>query len=354
MNAFEEYNEVIVNGKIYHEDNAEDLPLPIQLFFKHNWIQNQYISVNTSGSTGEPKKLAISKKAMIQSAKQTNAFFNLSKHDHLLLCLPVDFIAGKMMVVRAMVCGANLVYTKPTSNPLHAFEDDPQPITFAAFTPFQVGEIIKDQKTKEIFENIKNVIIGGGEIPDNLEKNLGVFKNNIYATYGMTETITHIALRKIGAANKIYKAFKGIQLMPDQRGCLTISADYLGKDAIVTNDIVSFEGPAEFTFTGRIDNVINTGGIKVHAEHVEAKLREIIPQQFFIDKTKDEQLGEKVILIIEAPRYDDTTLSLLKKSMADVLHKYEVPKDIWFNREFVRTPTGKINKPETRKLLKLL
>lgn len=302
------------------------------------------ITAKTSGSTGTPKEIHIQKNAMRVSAQQTIDFFGITEGQNLLICLPVDFIAGKMMVVRSIVTKAHLVISETSANPLlPLITNKPIPIDFAAFTPFQVAAILEDAETKKIFTGIRTVIIGGGEISAGLERKLAALNKNIYATYGMTETITHIAVRKVGTM--IYKAFKGVNLGLDPRSCLTIQADYLGKDPIITNDMVEFEGPKEFIFLGRIDNVINSGGIKLHPEKIEAKINTVLDEPFFVHYKTDEELGQKLILVIEREEvYDATTLGLLKNSLKDILEKYEVPKEIVFVKNFARTSTGKIKR----------
>jgi O-succinylbenzoic acid--CoA ligase len=188
--------------KKYPFDLTGNDPAPVLRFMQEWENESEEIGVTTSGSTGTPKKMAIPKASMIESAVQTVSFFGIRSTDHLLLCLPVDFIAGKMMIVRAVVSGASLVYLEPAVNPLLSLNSAVK-IDFAAFTPQQVAAILNDAHTRGIFRQIKTVIIGGGEIPYPLEKKLATLPNAIYATYGMTETITHIAVRKIGHPDRI-------------------------------------------------------------------------------------------------------------------------------------------------------
>ena len=242
------------------------------------------------------------------------------------------------MIVRAMVAESNLICVEPKLNPLLNIQSK---INFAAFTPQQVNSILINEESKNCFKKIDTIIIGGGEISTTLEKKLIALNQNIFATYGMTETITHIAVRKIG--EKIYKTFKGVNLGLDERNCLTIQVDYLGKNKIITNDIVEFEGPHEFIYKGRIDNVINSGGIKLHPEIIEHKIGDLINDSYFVHYKKDEELGQKLILVIERNEtFDNTTLGLLQSSLKDILEKYEVPKEIVFLTRFKRTENGKV------------
>jgi O-succinylbenzoic acid--CoA ligase len=316
-------------------------PAQVMRFYEEWKLPGESIAAKTSGSTGEPKEIRISKQAMCASARQTISFFDLKPQQNLLLCLPVDFIAGKMMVVRSILANAMLVLSEPASNPLIPFLTSKKiHLDFAAFTPQQVAEIISEQGTRDVFRSIKKVIIGGGEIPTALEKNLTSYPNEIYATYGMTETITHIAVRKTG--NPVYKVFKGVNIGIDSRSCLTVQADYLGPEKIITNDVVEAEGPHEFRFLGRFDNVINSGGIKLHPEKIEKKLEGLFTQAFYIHHKPDEVLGQHAVLVVECEPFDSTTIGLLQNTLKETLDKFEMPREIIFKPVFERTATGKI------------
>ena len=332
-----------INDNVYNENTFSegDLPISIKTFLS-NWFNlTDSLLVNTSGSTGKPKKILLKKAAMKKSAEQTISFFNISKNDELLLCLPINFIAGKMMIVRAIESNANLIVKLPELNPLLNFS---KKISFAAFTPQQVYHILKNQSSKEFFSTINTVIIGGGEISDELETKLQQFSNSIYSTYGMTETITHVAVRKIGASNKIYKVFKGIKIGLDHRNCLTLKANYLENNLIITNDVVEIEGTQEFKWLGRYDNLINSGGLKFYPEVLENKIQGIIPNQFYFIGKPDKELGNKIVLVVEGEQLDATTLKLFRNSMSDLLEKHEMPKEIVFVKKLERTETGKIRR----------
>lgn len=342
-NTFHELN---VSGKPIGEITmATGIMKDVQDFYALWLNNNPLLEAKTSGSTGEPKTILLKKESMVASAKQTNDFFTLNETSNLLLNLPVGFIAGKMMIVRAIVSGANLIVTEPKVNPLLSLETTSS-IDFAAFTPQQVAAILSDKISLERFQSIPKIIIGGGEIPEQLEKKLNGFGNEIYATYGMTETITHVAVRKVSQGNqaKIYNVFKGIRLGQDERGCLTIQANYLGNEPIVTNDLVEFQGPHEFEWLGRIDNVVNSGGIKLFPEKIETKIRDFFDRTFYLIGRPHEALGQTLEMVIEGEPLDEATLKLLQNMLENELEKYEKPKKISFLNQFERTESGKVKR----------
>ena len=307
------------------------------------WISDKgFIEVKTSGSTGNPKQISISKKAMIASAKLTGDFLKLQEGNKALLCLPVDFIAGKLMVVRAFVLGMNLITAEPSGNPL---KDKKVHFDFAAMTPMQVFNILNKKTGKDKLNNIKNLIIGGGEINPELEIKLKSLKNKTYHTYGMTETITHIALKKINGNDKSngFIALKNVWFEQDKRNCLIVNAPHISNNSIITNDIVNLKSKTEFEFKGRFDNVINSGGIKIIPEEIEQKIRPFIKQRFFIYGKPDEKLGQKTVLVIEGK----PDIEIENRLETISLSKFEKPKEVIFINQFVETGNGKINREIT-------
>ena len=312
--------------------------------FIKTWLnKNDYVEVKTSGSTGTPKIIRLDKKRMIASAKATGDFFGLKPNDKALLCLPCDYIAGKMMVVRAMVLGLNLYSIEPNGNPLEKVENEI--FQFGAMIPLQVLNSLKNHRTR--FENIEKVIIGGGIVDSSLLDKLQTVQNQCFATYGMTETITHIAVKTLNGISKtnLYEALKNVEFSKDKRECLVINAHYLSENQIITNDIVKLHSKSNFEWLGRFDNVINTGGIKVNPEQIEHKIESFIYTDFFIAAKSDKKLGSKVILIIENEDKLDT--DLLKQQFQTVLTKFEMPKQIYVLPQFERTETGKIQRKRT-------
>ncbi|MBN2610794.1 MAG: AMP-binding protein [Bacteroidales bacterium] len=311
--------------------------------FIKEWLDdNETILLQTSGSTGEPKNISLKKKHMIGSAKLTQRFFALDEKTNALLCLPVKYIAGKMMIVRAFVSGYNLLTSTPKPNP---FKTIKKPLDFTALTPHQLYHSLEDLKRLKI----KNIIVGGGEITPELEKEIFGLPAKIYATYGMTETCSHVALRKVnghGAAD-YYSALPGITFKTDSRGCLVVLAPGISDKTIVTNDMVDLINSTRFRWLGRFDNVINTGGIKIFPETVEKKISGIIKESFFIGKSSDIALSEKLVLYIEGSKSLAGKEAAVLDSLRRLLEPYEVPKEVVFIGKFTRSGSGKILRDQT-------
>ncbi len=304
------------------------------------WLSpDDFVRAKTSGSTGEPKEIRLQKKHMIASAKKTIAFFNLSADKTALLCLSANYIAGKMMLVRAMVGGFNLLLTEPAGTPLKRIAE---PIDFVAMVPLQVFNSLEDFGDK-----VNNVIIGGGAISSELSKKLQGLPTRFFETYGMTETVSHVAVKMAGEENASFKAMPNVIFELDLRGCLIINAPDIADKAIVTNDMVEFKGENEFVFLGRYDNVINSGGIKIIPEEVEHKLSEVVKVPFLISAVPDEKLGEKVVLVVE--KYCDVVLNMA--DLSSHLAPYQIPKNIITIAHFPLTESGKIKRDEVKKMI---
>ncbi|MDR9456930.1 MAG: AMP-binding protein [Salegentibacter sp.] len=312
-----------------------------------DWIKPGHtIEVQTSGSTGKPKKLRIKKEHMINSALATSKFFDLPEKTTALMCLPADFIAGKMMLVRAMVLGWHLDLVPPSSNPLDQVY---KRYDFCAMTPFQLDNSIGR------LHLIQKLIVGGGAVSPKLQKMVKDVETKVYETYGMTETVTHIAAKRLNPKNKKkqakpFKVLPNIHISQDERGCLVIKAPKLADEPIVTNDVVEILTYKRFIWKGRIDNMINSGGIKLFPEEIERKLRKIIDQRLFVTSMPDEALGQKLILFVESD-FSEELLSELREKIKNLksLGKYEVPKKIYLIEKFEETPNGKIHRENTVK-----
>ncbi len=314
--------------------------------FIREWIaDDEIITSNTSGTTGAPKTISFRKEQAIASAKMTCDYFGLNKNTNALLCLSPEYIAGKMMLVRAFVSGINLIVSPDTSNPLININTG---IDFAAMVPLQVENCMNDAGTRDKFQTITNVIIGGAPISHQLGERLSECNNNVYSTFSMTETLSHVALRKISGAEAkdYYEGLAGINFSIDERGCLIINAPKLNDLPVVTNDVVEIINPAHFRWLGRYDNVINSGGIKIYPEILERKLSTILSNnQYFISSLRDEKLGQKVVMVVE-----NASLDMIKNvagSMKNILSKYEIPKEYYVADKFIETATGKIKKEES-------
>ncbi|MEP1488411.1 MAG: AMP-binding protein [Algibacter sp.] len=317
----------------------EGLPYQQELGqFLLDWLDKKdYVIVQTSGSTGKPKKLKIKKQAMVNSAIATGDFFNLVPGKKVLHCLPSNFIAGKMMIIRAVILGLELDMVQPTSLPQIDYEKDYE---FCAFTPMQLKNFAKYLKC------IKTVIVGGGRVSNHIKALVQDKKPNVYETYGMTETVSHIAIKKLNnfddsSSDSFFKVLPDITLSVDDRSCLVIDAPKLSEGQIVTNDIVKIHSETEFEWLGRFDNVINTGGIKVFPEVIEEKLQDKIPEQFFITSQEDDTLGEKVVMLIEG------NTRAIETAVFEDLEKFEKPKEVFFVKHFIETASGKIHRAKT-------
>jgi o-succinylbenzoate---CoA ligase len=302
--------------------------------FLLDWFDDKsYVDMYTSGTTGDPKAIRIEKEAMVQSAIATGDFFGLEPGNRVLHCLPARFVAGKMMFIRSFILGLDMDFVAPSANPLE-FNDEKY--DFAAMVPLQAKNSIGKLK------NIKKIIIGGVKVHKSLEQELVKLPIEIYETYGMTETITHIAAKKIG--DEAFTTLPNVTVSVNENQCLEIVAKNIKEEKIVTNDIVNVISETQFIWLGRFDNVINSGGIKIMPEQVESKLSTLIPRRYFISGEQDNILGEKVILFVEGETMD------INNSVFDSLDKYEKPKEIVFVSKFKETATGKIMREESKKI----
>jgi O-succinylbenzoic acid--CoA ligase len=298
-----------------------------------DWFdEKSYIELSTSGTTGDPKVIRIEKQAMLDSALATGDFLGLEPGNTMLHCLPTNFVAGKMMWVRSFILGLEMKFVEPNSNPLDKIDES---FDFCAMVPLQAKNSLKKLKQKKI----KKLIIGGVRVHRALEKELVKLPIEIYETYGMTETITHIAAKRIG--EEAFTTLPNVTVSSDERYCLVINAKNISKEPIITNDIVKLISDKQFIWEGRIDNVINSGGIKLMPEQIEDKLSTLIPRRYFIFGQPDEELGEKVVLYVEGEPI------VIEESVFNVLNKYEIPKEILFIPKFKETATGKIMRKES-------
>lgn len=309
--------------------------------FIQDWLSDDaHVEARTSGSTGPPKTIRVKKADMVKSAQRTGAFLHLKPGDRALLCLPIDFIAGKMMIVRAFVLGLNLIPANPVANPTQALDTDYE---FSAMTPMQVYHILSSAEGSIKLNSIKTLIIGGGEVDQVLTQHIQKLTNKVYHTYGMTETLTHIAMKKLNGSNpgKEFQTLPGVTVELDAKGCLVIHDPLLGLNSLTTSDVAKVFSNTSFKFLGRADGVINTGGVKIIPEVVENKLKEQIPNRLVVLGEKDAALGEKVTLIIEVGTLGFPE-DLEKKIGRAGLTKFEVPRSIKKINAFPESSSGKI------------
>jgi O-succinylbenzoic acid--CoA ligase len=335
--------------KTYKADNAFEEKVKS---FTLEWLSGkQEFEFQTSGSTGQPKKIVFTRAQMQASVALTQNTFDLKEGQTALLCLDADFVAGKMMIVRALEIGMNLIVLEPSANPLKklSFKD---PIEFAAFVPYQLNAILKDPKTKSKLENISKAIIGGAATSNELIESLQNCRTRFYETYGMTETLTHVAIRKLNPPEAAFRALPGVTLWFTENLCLSLQLDHLGIERVETNDVIQLQTRETFTVTGRYDNMINTAGVKVLPEILEPKIKDILQQHFsnsafFIGGVKDKQFGEKVVLFVEHTFISESVKTLVFDQMKQILRNFEVPKEIVAVPAFKRTDMGKLKRQET-------
>ena len=313
--------------------------------FLQEWFSDsETVSVQTSGSTGIPKVFEIEKKRMLSSAKMTCDFLGLKEGDTALLCLPVQYISGKMMLVRAIERKLKVIISVPSSTP-----EIPQNIDFCAMTPLQV------QNSLNRIHLIKNLIIGGTSVSEKLKNEISTtlqFSNSptrIFETYGMSETLSHIALKQIFPIQENYfTIFNDVEISVDERNCLKIFAPKLNPEILQTNDIVELLNEKQFKFLGRFDNVINSGGVKIFAEELESLVKKHIDRDLVFLGKPDETLGEKLVLVVEGEKDENLKSEILNLKFEN---KFHIPKEVLFLEKFPRAENGKVLRKEILKFL---
>lgn len=328
--SFSSIDEIVAFTKSFSQD--------IYHFLESWFSTSDFITVQTSGSTGIPKSISLKKDQMVNSALATGVFFNVKAGTKALLCLPVNYIAGKMMLIRALTLGWHLDIIEPNSTPLKRLS---KTYDFTAMVSIQVENSI------DKLNQIKKIIIGGGAVSNLLQERLQCLNTEVFATYGMTETITHIAVKKLNNLKQnpnFYEILPNINIYKDYRNCLVVQASKVSEDIIFTNDVIKLISDTEFEWLGRFDNVINSGGIKLYPEKIEEKLSKIIKQRFFVASIPDNVLGQKLVLILEG-KFRNYNLNDIK------LTKYEIPKQLFFIEKFVETKTKKIQRKQTLDLI---
>lgn len=294
------------------------------------------IYTQTSGSTGKPKTITLEKDKMRASALASGSFFQFQEGQVMRLALSPLTIGGKMLLLRGMLHGMQIEVVEPSKYPLTVIE---QPIYFLSLVPYQLEQII--EYSPEKLQHVKTVLLGGAPVSSLLKEKIKLLPCAIYESYGMTETMSHVALKNL-KNDAIFKAIPGVHFSTNEHEQLLIHAPNLGIDKLLTNDIVTLHSDTEFEWKGRLDFVINSAGVKIHPEIVESKLQALITSRFFIIGEKDATFGERVVLIIEGE------VPLEKIPFETVLSKYEIPKEVYYIAAFVETASGKINRLATQ------
>ena len=301
--------------------------------------------VHTSGSTGKPKPMLVEKRRMEASARITCGFLGLRAGDTALLCMPLDFIAGKMVVVRSLVWGLRLVAVEPSGHPLKGLTESP---TFAAMVPMQVYNSLKVEEERRLLRGITHLIIGGGAVNSDMAEELRGFPNAVWSTYGMTETLSHIALRRLSGAeaSEWYEPFDGVGVTTNADGCLVIDAPAVCAQPLVTNDIAEIAPDGRrFRIRGRRDNVVCSGGLKLQIEEMEARLQPHLNVPYMISKRPDDKFGEAVVLLAVTDDME-SVCEVCRKHMP----RYEQPRYFLAVSALPMTPTGKPARAEAMKL----
>ncbi len=370
--------------------------------FCQNWLnEKKEFIIKTSGSTGEPKLIQLTRNQMIASAELTGKTFGLVSGDSALVCLNIEYIAGMMMLVRGMVWELKLTIIEPSGNPfenLEKFNFD-----FFAFVPLQLDKILERKrnidlkigdfpviptkegtdnkmskssfleksdssllrrddknlyfKSLEILNKAKAIIVGGASVNKVLEQKIQTLSAPVFSTYGMTETVSHIAIKRLNGNNKTenFQVLESVKIGIDTRNCLNIIAESSNNELIQTNDIVEIINEKEFKLIGRFDNIINSGGVKIQLEKIEKLIENEIqifePKRYFAYGIPDEKLGQKLVLVVETDIIDEKMKELFLQKIRLILPKYEIPKEIFFVKLFEETQTGKIDKKTTISLL---
>ncbi len=363
INNINHTQEEILAGK-----NLKSLS-PDLIDFLRDWFSDASVfQVRTSGSTGIPKQISISKKYAINSARATCSYLGLKRGDNALLCLSTQYIAGKMMIVRAIAAGLNLWTVPIDGHPMASFLNSPHPyFHFAAMVPLQVINSLRTEKEKDLLSQIDKIIIGGAPIDPQLEADLRFFPNTFLSTYGMTETLSHIAMRPLNGpqASPHYTTLPGVRIQTNTDETLTIDFPDIGVTQLKTHDrcqivSVSRDRSQNFKILGRIDNVINSGGIKIQPEEIEAKFAFLHPILCAVTSLPHPVLGETIVLLISTQTSQNHSAdAIISKKLnwkrvsdrtdflqliSSRLTKYQLPKAIGQVEVLPFTPNGKIDR----------
>lgn len=346
---------ILANYRNLNSDELKENEMAT-LSFCGRWLSGEEaFSVKTSGSTGPPRVIQLSRGQMKLSAHMTAKALSLQSGDRAFVCLSPQHIGGLMMLVRGLELGLALTVVEPSGNPFRSFgESSKQRFDFIALVPLQLYAILASGKSGLAGLNeMKTILVGGGPLPLQLQEKLEQVRAPVYQTFGMTETASHIALRRLNGVDKSesYQALPEVEVGQDVRGCLTIKSGVTRNERLVTNDMIELASKRDFRWLGRIDNVINSGGMKVHAERVELAVAEILAALgecnelvLFVGGVPDERLGEMVVCVVESVELPARVVAGLRAGLSDKLEKHEVPQRFYSLDKFVRTPTGKINR----------
>ena len=338
------------------------------LAFCRAWLSGQTeFTLHTSGSTGVSKPIRLTRAQMQASAHLTGQTLGLQAGDAALVCLNIFYVAGVMMLVRGLELGLPMTIIEPTSNPLATINPDETHFAFTAFVPLQLQTIlevidpVQRARNLAILDGMKAILVGGAATSPALEQSLQIITAPVYATYGMTETVSHIALRRLNGpdATDLFTALDGVTLGTDERGCLHITAAATNFERVQTNDVVKFINstntePVQFRLLGRADRIINSGGVKIQPELIEQVVQNVLTAlevkpvpRLFVVGLPDERLGQRVALFIEQLPIGAQQWATIQEAVRQQLGQYAVPKEVISVVRFAETPTGKIDQKAT-------
>ncbi|WAC14421.1 AMP-binding protein [Dyadobacter pollutisoli] len=320
--------------------------------FMESWRQGQMeFTLQTSGSTGTPKPIQVTRKQLTASALMTGKALQIGKGTRALVSLNASYIAGLMMLVRGMELDWELTIVEPSSNPMIGLPQD-EHFDFVAMVPMQLTACLEDSRTRQLVNNLGKILLGGAPVGVSLQKKVSDLQIPVYQSYGMTETVSHVALKKLNGRDVTGRYFflPGINFGTDARGCLFVSGEVTNQLVVQTNDLVEISGNT-FEWIGRADNVINSGGIKIILDIVDGLIAEVfhdlnLMNSFFTWYQPDEKLGQKLVLIIEGSAELVVETDILAEIRARV-SAYETPKHVYFVDQFIKTATDKVDKRET-------
>ncbi|WP_028123243.1 acyl-CoA synthetase family protein [Epilithonimonas tenax] len=329
-----------------HQIPSNEFETKVLDFIKEWFSDSKTVQIQSSGSTGTPKIFEVEKSKMWNSARMTCQFLDLKEGNSALICLPIEYISGKMMVVRSILRKLNLKITEPSTNPL---QNNTSKIDFCAMTPLQVENSLGE------LHLIKNLIIGGAAVSETLKNKIihtlqsTNTQTKIFETYGMSETLSHIALKQIFPNQEDwFTVFEGVEIDLDESKCLKISAPKLNAEVLQTNDLVEIKDNKQFRFLGRIDHVINSAGAKIFPEELEKLVKQYLPNEVVFLGIDDEKLGQKLILVVEGQESD-----AIHDQLASIPYKksFHQPKDIIFVEQIPRTENGKVSRLELKRMI---
>jgi O-succinylbenzoic acid--CoA ligase len=316
--------------------------------FLSSWSdQSSEFEIKTSGSTGPPKSISLTRSALRYSAEQTAIALKLDPDTRILCCIDTNRIGGFMMWVRAAHLGLAIETIEPVADPMEMLPED-HDFTFVSLVPYQLYQILKNNESIEKLNRFKTVLLGGAPLSENVHIELSSMQPRFHQSYGMTETCSHVAIREVSDENEGYSAIGDVELKQDDDGCLIVSGTVTNSKELNTGDIVEIDAENRIHWKGRRDNVINSGGVKIIPEEIELELRvgndELVLRNYFVTSLPDSILGEKLVLVVEGAKMDIPMAHL---------SKYNKPKEVYFLDNFVFTANSKLDRKKTTDLLSL-